>query len=281
MAGRSHQSTSDRSYSAPVFWHLLSLDAPTVATLWTWFIARAAHLQLHWFSLAAMTIAVWTLYAADRLLDALSPGNDRLEARHYFHREHRSAFMTGIAIASVSLALLLPHIPEAAIRLYLVLGGLVFGYFVIIHATRSAHRLPKEIAVGVCFAAATFIPTISRNPQLRLPLLLPALLLAAVCSLNCLFIYAWEHPVPGGQPPHPVTAIVLRYLAPLTLATFAVSGACVLLSSPPARLLYAAVSMAALALFALHQQRNRLSTLQLRAAADLALLTPLLLVPFL
>jgi hypothetical protein len=106
-------------------------------------------------------------------------------------------------------------------------------------------------------------------------------LLAAVCSFNCLFIYAWEHPVPGGQRPHPVTAIVLRYLVPLTLATFAISGASVLLSSPPARLLYAAVSMATLGLFALHQQRKRLTTLQLRAAADLALLTPLILVPFL
>jgi hypothetical protein len=68
---------------------------------------------------------------------------------------------------------------------------------------------------------------------------------------------------------------------PLTLATFAVSGALALLNGSPARLLYASVSMAALALFALHQQRHRLSTLQLRAAADLALLTPIVLVPFL
>ena len=39
-----------------------------------------------------------------------------------------------------------------------------------------------------------------------------ALLLAAVCSLNCLFIYAWEHPFPNGQTPHPITAVALRYL---------------------------------------------------------------------
>lgn len=238
-------------------------------------------MQLHWFSLAAMAIAVWTLYAADRLLDALSPGNESLEARHYFHREHRAAFMGGIAVASVVLAFLLPHIPEAAIRLYLVLGGLVFGYFVIIHATRSAHRLPKEIAVGVCFAAATFIPTISRNPELRLPLLPPALLLAAVCSLNCLFIYAWEHPVAGGPSPHPVTAIALRYLLPLAVAIFLASGALALLGTPQARALNAAVCFAALTLFLLHLRRRHLAALELRAAADLALLTPIVMVPFL
>jgi hypothetical protein len=278
VAGQTQACANKQNSSALILWHLLSLDAPTVATLWTWFIARAAHLHLHWFSLAAMAIAVWTLYAADRLLDALSPGTDRLEARHYFHSEHRGGFLAGIAIASVSLALLLPRIPEAAIRLYLVLGGLVFGYFVIIHATRSAHRLPKEIAVGVCFAAATFIPTISRYPQLRLPLLGPALLLAAICSLNCLFIYCWEHSVPGGQSPHPVTSAALRYLVPLSLCTFAVSGVLALLSGTTSRLLYAAVCLAALALVVLHLLRQRLSPLQLRAAADLALLTPLLLV---
>jgi hypothetical protein len=228
-----------------------------------------------------MAIAVWTLYAADRLLDSLSPGNDRLEARHYFHRQHRSPFIGGIALASISLALLLPRIPVAAIRLYLVLGGLVFGYFVIIHATRSGHRLPKEIAVGVCFAAATFIPTIARDPQLRLPLLGPALLLAAVCSLNCLFIYAWEHTVPGGPSPHPVTAVALRHLAPFTLLTVGISGALAILLPPPARMLYLSVSIAALSLFALHMLRRHLGRLKLRAAADLALLSPLVLIPFL
>ena len=53
-----------------VLWHLLSLDAPTVAALWTWFIARANHIRLPLASPVAMALAVWMLYAADRLLDA-------------------------------------------------------------------------------------------------------------------------------------------------------------------------------------------------------------------
>ncbi len=88
------------------------------------------------------------LYAADRMLDAQNSGNDRLEARHYFHQEHRAGFLAGIAVCSILLAILLPRIPEAAIHLYLILGGLVFGYFVIIHATRSAHRLPRRSRSG-------------------------------------------------------------------------------------------------------------------------------------
>ena len=270
-----------KAKSPLILWHLLSLDAPTVATLWTWFIAHVNHVPLHASALIAMTAAVWTLYAADRLLDAHAIGTDGLEARHYFHQRHRPVFMAGIGIASVLLAFLLPRIPEQAIRLYLILGGLVFGYFVIIHATRSAHRLPKEIAVGICFAAATFIPTVAREPSLRLPLLPPALLLAALCSLNCLFIYAWEHPLPSGRTPHPITALALRCLPGLGIAITTVSVASALLIPRAPWPLYAAVALSTLALLLLHLRRGKIPALDLRAAADLVLLTPLAMVLFL
>ena len=193
-----------RTIASPLaLWHLLSLDAPTVAALWTWFIARANHIRLPLASIAAMALAVWVLYAADRMLDARIldaprglPRHHELEARHYFHHRHRQAFLIGTAFAAATLAVLLTDLPAIAIRLYLLEGALLFMWFLILHGTHSAHRLPKEIAVGLFFAAATFIPTVSREPfagsaVLRLTLLPAALLFAALCSLNCLFIYAW------------------------------------------------------------------------------------------
>ena len=51
-------------------WHLLSLDAPTVATVWTLYIASAAHLHLPLRLPVAMFSSVWLLYAVDRLLDS-------------------------------------------------------------------------------------------------------------------------------------------------------------------------------------------------------------------
>src|SRR5271154_6324288 len=178
-------------YTGPLaLWHLLSLDPPPIAALWTWFIASANHVRLPLSSTLAMAITVWMLYAADRLMDArlldVDPTNYKdLEARHYFHHRHRSAFLTGILFASIALAVLLPHLDTEAIHIYLLLGGLVSGYFVLIHAMRStaarqkvAHRLPKEIAVGLFFAAAIFVPTIARRPDLRASLLPFALLFA-------------------------------------------------------------------------------------------------------
>ena len=244
-----------------------------------------------------MPVAVWMLYAADRLMDARlmdarsidAPHDEDLEARHYFHHHHRTAFLRGILLASLALAVLLPCLEPAALHLYLVLGGLLAGYFILIHVTplaaaskKAAHRLPKELAVGIFFASAIFIPTVARRPDLRLPLLPDALLFAALCSLNCLFIYAWEHPHPNlGRPAHATTRLALRHLQFLAI-TIAVFAALFCLTKHAAPWpIPAACALSATLLFLLHHRRGRIAPITLRAAADLALITPLFLLPFL
>jgi hypothetical protein len=266
-------------------WHLLSLDAPTVAALWTWFIASANHVRLPKISILAMFLAVWVLYVADRLLDArllsehpLDAGS--LEARHHFHHRHRSSFIVGVLLASVALAILLPHLMPEAIHLYLILGGLVFAYFILIHATESAHRLPKEFAVGICFAAAIFIPTVAHQPGLRLRLLPLAFLFASLCTLNCLFIFAWEHESEQTNA-HPTTRTALHHLSQLAATMTAVGlGLCLLYSRAPWPIT-TACTLSLFLLQLLHSYRRHIPAITLRAAADLALITPLLLLSFL
>ena len=265
-----------------LFWHLLSLDAPTIAALWTWFIARVAHIALPLTSLAAMFLAVWILYAADRLLDArhleaassLSTALD-LEARHLFHFRHRRLFRIGILLASIALAPLLLTLPVEAIHLYLIAGALLFAWFILIHIApgKNPRRLPKELAVGVFFAAATFIPTVARAPSLRPQLLAPALLFAILCSLNCLFIYAWEHPPPIHQNCHPTTRFALAHLPAITLLSLVALFATAVLDRPNLRLTIA-IALSTVLLAGLDRLRP-LPRTGLRVAADLALLTPI------
>ncbi|HZQ43724.1 MAG TPA: hypothetical protein VFA99_10765 [Acidobacteriaceae bacterium] len=277
-------------------WHLLSLDAPSVASVWTVAIASAVGLHLPWTSPAAMFLAVWILYVADRLLDARSldsqqPAPD-LEARHVFHHRHRRAFLIGIILSACALTALLRTLDMHALRIYVLLATLLAGYFLVIHARAdSAHRLPKELAVGIFFAAAVFIPTVARLPlpgspasllagvELRLDLLPIALLLAATCSLNCLFLYAWEHPGPPTHA-HWSTRWATRHLVALTWTVAALSLLalfCLLstrLSGTYA--LTACILTSSLLLLTLHHLRRRLQPIHLRALADLVLLTPLI-----
>jgi hypothetical protein len=273
-----------------VLWHLLSLDAPTVAMLWTWFLARSNHILLPVTATFAMGLAVWMLYAADRLLDSrsiklASTSPSGLEPRHYFHRHHQRAFRFGILLVSCALAVLLPQLAPQSIHLYLILGTLLFGYFLLIHGNSSSpaqtrpHRLPKEIAVGIFFSAAVFIPTVACEPSLRLTLLPAAILFAILCSLNCLFIFSWEHPAPAHQA-HPVTNAALRFLIPSAIASISAAIVFAISDRQLPRPVPVAIALSASLLLLLHRNRHRLAPTTLRAAADLCLLTPLLLLHF-
>ncbi len=272
--------------SALTLWHLLSLDAPTVATVWTGFIARCAGIALPWTDLAAMFVAVWMIYAADRLLDArnldLHKSHGELEERHRFHHRHRRLFFSGMIVAAIALAFLLPRIHTAALALYAMLAALLSVWLLAIHArpTVDTRRLPKELAVGIFFPAAVFIPTVARVPSLQPKLLPLALLFAMVCTLNCLYLYAWEHPSSRSRAgAHWTTLLALRHLPRLSWVTVAISAALAILSATRFRLALAPAlacgSSVGLLLF-LHHRRESLPKLRLRALADLVLLTPLL-----
>ena len=285
-------------------WHLLSLDAPTVATLWTWFIAHCAGEQLSAVTLASMFVAVWLLYAADRLLDTRHLGADErgvsinadLELRHHFHHHNRTRFLAAIVFAGIALAAMLPFLPVPALRLYALLGALLISWLLVIHTRVAAStRLPKELAVGIFFSAAVFIPTVAALPELRVMLLGPALLFGTLCSLNCIFLYAWEHPA-GSKDAHWTTRFALARMRTeawsLTLGGFALSvlfrdrsfssnilplcAAFAGQTSYPLSLapLASACFLSALLLLLLDKFREHISAVHLRAAADLALLTP-------
>jgi hypothetical protein len=238
-----------------------------VAAVWTWFIARVLGISLPWCALAAMFVAVWVLYAADRLLDARVAGAE-LEERHLFHHRHRVGFRWGIAAGCAVLAGLLPTMMAAEVRLYVVLGALLVGWFVVIHT--GARPLPKEFVVGIFFAAAVFIPAVAREPRLRHELLLPAVLLGVLCSLNCLFIFAWEHEGRGSHGAHRSTKMAAQGV--VWVACGVVAAAVFFFRSSE---IAVAVGLSAGLLVVLHLLRGRVERTTLRGLADLALLTPL------
>lgn len=273
-------------HTALALWHLFSLDAPTVAALWTYFLARCAHIALPWTASAAMFAAVWMIYAADRLLDArqldtASHTPTDLEERHRFHHRHRARFLAAMAAASLALVLLLPRLAPRALLLYTLLAALLGTWMLLIHA-RPPHRdgtrrLPKELAVGIFFPAACFIPTVARAPSLQPQLLPLAGIFAGVCTLNCLFLYAWEHPQEplARRHAHWTTLWSIRHLPQLSLALLAACIAVAVLD----HLAVAPALACALStgfLLTLHRLHTRVRAVHLRAAADLVLLSPLL-----
>jgi len=280
-------SNATRTASIPatltVYWHLLSLDAPTVAALWCWSFARVAHIELPRLAPLLLAVGTWLVYVADRILDGMDRANlERLRERHYFYLQHRTPFLMVGAMVSPVFAWIVFTRMSPAVRLE---DAAVFAvaalYFLLVHMHgQAAERwLPKELAVGVLFAAATAVPAWARIAGARLVLAPVVAVFALLCWLNCVAIESWESSA-GNDSAHATTAWAARHLQALAVGTIVLSLAlafdslhdgtrfCVLLAS----------ALSALLLFWLAHARRNMTAMQLRIGADAALLTPLLFV---
>jgi len=291
------------------YWHLLSLDAPTVAALWAWSFARVVHAALTPDSLLLLFLGTWLIYVADRILDGFHPesGQDsaRLRERHFFYMRHRAAAIgVAIPVAAFTAWLVFAQIAPAARLADILISTVAIAYFSLVHLRVPAIErwFPKELIVALVFAAATAVPAwarLSQEPaatlaQSQAGLALTAVLFAALCWLNCIAIEKWEQTPQRARPAHSTpshnsqaqisgtTRWGQAHLRPLSavIAAAALFAAALFLHSgliPSAELCFAAAFSAAL-FNAL--DRSPLSAFHLRIAADAALLTPLLVLFF-
>jgi len=194
-------------------WHLCSLDAPTIAVLWALLLGRLAGVSLPAVDALVLGLGTWIVYVLDRVLDGtgVPAASATLRLRHHFHRGHRRILLRLCWLAAAALALLCQQLPSRLVELYLALGVPVAAYALIVHrrllwpggaGASPGAQLPgsrnrdfpapgygKEAAVALLFTAAVAAPaSIAAPPEDRLPLLAAALLLAALCWLNCSLI---------------------------------------------------------------------------------------------
>jgi hypothetical protein len=294
--------SAPRSLNAPLplaLWHKASLDAPTVAIVWTLAFACAAGVHLPLWVPALVGLVTWAVYIGDRLLDARSAlasmQPSRLRHRHRFHWRHRR-LLAALAVASAcaALSIVVVYVSGPARTHGAALGLATIAYFSGVHARRNPgsrlrwlptpakilRRLPftqigNELLVAVIFTCGCMLPVLPRTalvPAQQWPLTLVAAFFMLLAWLNYHAIGRWEAGAPA-------TNISLAGFV-LTLTGIAIAAS-LRTSHPVPALLIAAGAGSALLLALLHRNRRRLTALALRASADLALIVPLaLLIPW-
>jgi hypothetical protein len=300
-----------RIFGAPralALWHLASLDAPTVAVVWSLAFAWVAGVHLPLWVPLLVALATWSVYVADRLLDARAglcePAQHTLRERHEFHWRYRRALLPmAIAAACVAAGIILAFMSPLARARDSVLAAAALAYFSGVHSGHMARQLPvhwprafpgKEFLVGLLFTMGCVLPAWHRQHALAAPVpgiwvfWIPAVFFAALAWLNCSCIARWEsmdepwetrsaRPKQSfsDQPPRPAATFhssVLLACGGLFLTAVGASA------HPRAAALLAAGATSALLLALLDRMRARFSALALRAAADFVLLTPLALI---
>jgi hypothetical protein len=264
-------------------WHLTSLDAPTVAVLWTLAFAWSAHLRLPLWLPAVIGLAAWSFYIADRLLDARAACSP-LRPRHHFHWRHCRVFLPLAVLAgAAALALVLRYMPLAARTRDTAIAAATMLYFTSVHVPQHAWQRirriphpPKELIVGLLFTVVCALPTWTRMETNRASLLLPALIFIVLAWLNCHAIETWESASPLRNASITGKAALLAAVA-LTSAAIAASHWSPTAALPRTAFLLGTAAISAILLLILDRQRHRLAPTTLRAAADLVLLAPALL----
>jgi hypothetical protein len=273
VCGRPKTQKSDSPrprYHAPAFirlWHLASFDAPTVALAWSLAFAWVAHIRLAAWVLLLQALVVWTVYVSDRLLDAragLRGAGDELRERHYFHWRHRRVLVPlAGAAACLAAAIVFRFVPIGARERDSVLAVASLAYFTRVHAGSANRIFAKEILVGVLFTVGCALPAWSHADWKLVAA--PVVFFAALAWLNCRAIEAWES--------H--WRIKIAFIAGVVvLAGVAMAAAVVAGHHSRESALLLAGSISSLLLAVLDRFRDRLGAVTLRAAADLALLTP-------
>ncbi len=263
-----------------LWWNLLSLDAPTVAVMWAVLFASARGVGLRFSDGILLALCVWVIYVTDRLLDGWTGRRERaMRARHFFCMRHRLELA---CMALLAIAVILWMAAQQSEGLEVVsgmkLGAIVSVYLAAVHARSGwAERIfPKELAVGVLFAAGTTLPVWALRGIQSADMLGSLVLFSALCTLNCVAIECWERDWKDETSPSRTHALVywcdgrVKHLA-AALAAIALTFTLILRADGLHRPEVLTVVFASLLLLAVDMNRERLSTSSLRVLADAAL----------
>jgi len=260
------------------FWHLSALDAPTVAVTWLLAFAKSAGVRLAGWVPLLLALITWVVYIGDRILDARSALHtgriDCLRERHLFQWRHRRTFLRlGFAALCCStwIGLSVMSTEARERNSLLVAAGII--YFSCIHSRRKLQSIfPKELLVGILFTTACALPAFGRVANLSVDFIGVVGFFATLAWLNCQAIDFWESP-------RKTKFSRQIFFASCALALAGILWASILHATHVYTAeLFAAGAMSALFLAYLDRIRMRLTPLALRAAADLVLLTPLVLI---
>ena len=269
----------------PKWWQwptVLSLDAPTVALVWQWLLARVAHTPLAWHHVFILGSAVWLVYVADRWIEGwwLVP-EQVLTQRHWFYLRWRwPVFAVWLLMAATGLTTAFTQLRSREIATGLIVLAPVLIYLLSHQLVHRDHpwRVPKELCVALLFAAGVACFPITREPGALRLLAVPLALFGSLCLANCALISLWETEV---DRTHGQTSIALQYprghrlvrLLPWLLAMLAADFAAHETGAAQIAVLCAAASGGLLgAVDLMHVCCGRQLA---RVLADMALITPL------
>lgn len=264
-------------------WTALSLDAPFVCVGWFWLLAFGTGIRPTLPATVSLFLSVWLAYLADRWFDSWRLKQPEQGAhRHRFVHRYRAVLgliWTLVLILAVGQAIV--SLDRDTLNRGFILLAFLLAYFAAIHLGPRKLRdlVPRELVTALVLVSGIliFLPTRS------VPLAFSGAL-AALFAANCMLIAQWETASDRAQE---VSSLVQRRpgvaewtrILLLSLVAAGIAAPFLTVGTGPA-LAWTAISLAAMLLIILKNVGRRWSPDTLRPLADLALMTPWLIIGF-
>lgn len=180
--------------------NLLSLDAPVVAVGWAWMFSKGwGVVSVPWQLWPTLGIAVWIIYALDRLIDVKrSSSSTGLDRRHQFHARFSVIFIILMVLgAGWALHSILFVLSRMVLQYGLFVLLCAAGYFVVAwNQPRDGEpMIGKNVIAGVTFAYGASAGIHAYSPVLNFGDMCfssEVLIFAALCVINMTAIDFWN-----------------------------------------------------------------------------------------
>jgi hypothetical protein len=260
---------------------MLSLDAPTVALVWQWEVARAAGVRLAASRAFILGSSIWMAYVADRWIEGwrLAPQQIRTQ-RHAFYQRSRwpvAAVWAATLVADVAVSCVALDRRELQAGLLLLVP--VSAYLLSHQLVHRHHRwrVPKEACVALLLGGGVALFVVAAPAASFAPAAVPVALFTLLCLANCALISVWEEAVDRD---HGQTSLARQFqrgaafgrALPWLLGAAAAVAAAASRGAPRGAAESAAASCMLLA--AVDRIQPRAGWALARVLADLALMTP-------
>lgn len=275
------------SYRFLAWLGILSLDAPMVAIAWLFLVDRSFSIELDWIHYLMLANSVWLVYAGDRLVDGfrIRAGSAVSPRRRFAVKRRKTLFILLTLSVVINTVLTLFVLNSREIAYGIGLLAVVLVYLILAHVPdRFGRRVPlKEFLVALLFTAGTLLFPAAALPSVS-ALVLPATAMFLVFLANCILISYWEIERDREEG---LSSIALRFpdladTLPAALGILAAGSLLIALviNTVEVQPLLLSVSLGAFFLLLLHLLRNQIDLDACRTLADLALLSPLIIIMF-
>jgi hypothetical protein len=151
--------------------NILSLDVVAGSMMTGIFACKVLHVELHFWWIMILVLAVWVMYTTDHLLDAWRKKAHASIKRHLFHYKNiRTVLPVWIAIAIACIVLSLMMLEKDIIYLGILLGICILIYFGVIYFNKEKRSffLQKELFIALIYVLGIWLAPIvwyGKNPD--------------------------------------------------------------------------------------------------------------------